>query len=587
MKKLLSLILMLALLVLVTSNATAQEPVGGGEEAEEATEQVVEEVEESVGEPVEEPVSEDAGEAVEEAVEEEVDGVGETVSEPVDDNGEAVEEFEPVGDPGELSAAQLDDGDLDDSAIPGAPEGGTTGVQVVNIGSSAANVQAVYYAEDGTQYTLPSQTLDNFGSSYTYFAEPSNEQSFSGAGILSSDQAIAAVVNTAFSSNKGAAYEGSAGSTEVLLPLVVRGFADVVSIIGIQNTDTTASVQVEVEFVPQGASSFTKNYTVQAGASQIIDLAQETGFNSDEWIGLAIVRPVDGSTPVAASVMNYSANFVYSYTGASETSDTNYLPLIRSGFAGNLTGISVVDANTANDGDTTITVEYSGAIYAADNQTGAPIIEDYTCTVQATLPDNESIVFYNSGATDFTTIFGGSDSATVTGGTCQTNNHANFDATGGLFLGSAKVTATGTNAAIASIVNDQSTSGISSGAYTGFLSSQAGSRVVSPLARNNFAGTTSGTQIQNISTNEVTIVATYATSSLSNNTSAPPSKQVTLAPGQSTTFFLPIDWGSGSSETGWLGSVSVNVASGNGQIVGITNDSPAGDASLFSTILAP
>lgn len=570
-------VLLISLLVLGISGTALAQDFGFEEE----------ESQETVEEAVESTASDDAGSVTDIVEEESV----ETVEEAVESTAADGDGFDPLGDFDvsefeedfdgfeAIGAAELDDG-VTGSALPSKPQGGTSGVQIVNLANDAATVQAVYYAENGQKFTLPPQKLDNFGSSYTYYAEPKNEQSFSGAGILSSNKSIAAIVNAVFADKKGAAYEGSAASTRVLLPLIVRGYAGVVSIIGIQNTNESAATKIQIEFVPQDGSSFTKEYTVQAGASKIVDLADMTDFNSEEWLGMAIVKPADGSTKVVASVMNYSEKYVYSYAGTSETSDTNYLPLIRSGFAGNLTGISVVDANTANDGDSTITVEYSGKIYV----NGTP--SDYTCTVQAVLPDNKSIVFYNSGSTNFTKIFGGSGSATVTAGTCKTSNHANFDAAGGVFLGSAKVTAAGTNVAIASVVNDQSLSGNSSGAYTGFLPSQAGSKVVSPLARNGFAGTTSGTQIQNISTSEITVEATYSTNTLSGNSSTPPSKQVTLASGQSTTFYLPQDWGAGSGETNWLGSVSVNVSQGNGQIVGITNDAPTGDASLFSTILA-
>jgi hypothetical protein len=414
---------------------------------------------------------------------------------------------------------------------------------------------------------------------------------------LAGNKRIAAIANTTFDGGLGGAYGGAGeGATSSLLPLIVVDNYGVTSIVGLQNTDIDSAQDVDLSCTGQDASEFTLTFTVQAGASRIIDLAGEvtdTIFADPDpdtaagWIGGCVVAPDNGTTPFVASAMNYANTFVYAYSGVAGTiGDTYYLPLIRSGFGGPVTGVQVVDANQATNGDTTIDVEYSGFVDINGNY-----VEDsgeaYTCNVQATLPDNSSITFFNSGTTDFTVIFGGSGTATVTGGDCQTNGDANFDAAGGFFLGGAEVVASGsTDPAIAVVVNDSPLAGGSSGAYLGFQASDAGAEVISPLSRNDFYDITTGTQIQNISASTVTVVAKYSTSPLSLNATTPPDYTQDIGPGKSFTFFLPTQWGATSAEEGWLGSVIVGVTgSTDPALVGITNDAPAaGDSSVFETI---
>jgi len=456
------------------------------------------------------------------------------------------------------------------TALAQGPTGGVSGIQVVNIDTSSATLSAVYYAEDGTPYTLADQTLAGQGDSYTYYAEPASASTFSGAAIVSSDKNIAAIVNTAFSSNgAGAAYDGfSAGATNVLLPLVTKNFAGGTTMFGVQNTDTANDITVNVTYTPQDGTKYagTKTYDVKAGASVIIDLASDADLV--EWIGSASIAPADGSTPVVASAMIYTANYVYAYSGFTSTGTEWYAPLIRSEFAGLSTGVQVVNATATA---TAVTIEYTGAIYDANFAVTVP---SYTCSVSATLPGNSSITFYNAGAWPLNNVLGATDGAIV-GGDCQTNGDATFgDA--GLFLGSAKITSAGD---VAVVVNDANASGTSSGAYSAFQTADASGDIASPLARVAFAGLTSGTQVQNICATDVTVNGTYQTSPLSQNNTAPTVGPQTIPAGGSYTFYVNPD----ANTSGWLGSLGVTTTGGN-CLVGITNDAPVGDASVFNTV---
>jgi hypothetical protein len=462
--------------------------------------------------------------------------------------------------------------------IPGAlaqtfPTGGVSGIQVVNLDTSSAVVSATYYAEDGTQYTLVDQTLANQGDTYTYYSEPAEATTFSGAAILSADKQIAAVANTAFGSNgAGGAYGGSnTGATTVLLPLVTKAYAGGSTAIGVQNTDTANSITAEITFSAQDSAKFsgTKTYTLQPGASQIIDLGLDADFESS-WIGSASISPQDGATPVVGSALIYTNNYVYAYSGFTATGTEWYLPLVRSEFAGLSTGVQVVNAGAT---DVSVTINYNGAIWPDYSSSSA-----YTCTVTATLPASSSITFYNAGTWPLDGVLGSSDGA-ITGGDCQTNGNATFSDAGGMFLGSAKIT---TNGEVAVMVNDANASGTSSGAYNGFLASEAAGSIISPLARVAFANFTSGTQVQNICGTDVTVSATYATSPLVSVT-APTYDDQIIPAGSSYTFYVA----PGGASDGWLGSLTASTTGGN-CLVGITNDAKTGgDASVFNTFAMP
>jgi hypothetical protein len=296
------------------------------------------------------------------------------------------------------------------------------------------------------------------------------------------------------------------------------------------------------------------------------------------FIGAAVVVPQDGTTPIAAAAVVYTENFAYSYSGFTNTSTQSFLPLIRSGFAGTLTGVQVVDAS-GNSGS--VTIAYTGAIY--DRFVRGP---DYTCEVTGTLDANSSVTFFNRGSAPF------SNAGAVSGGDCLANNDVSFDAAatrlgvpGGTFLGSAVVT--GAND-IAVVVNDLKLP-ISSGAYNGMLASEAANSLISPLARVAFAQTTTGTQIQNICASDVTISVTYATSDLSQTTNLPTLADITIPPGASATLFINPNQPANSAFLGWLGSVSATTASGPSNcLLGITNDAKTnGDASVFNTYALP
>jgi len=452
---------------------------------------------------------------------------------------------------------------------------GTSGVTVANIDDSSGVVVPLYVAEDGTQYVLPSQSLDP-GGSYTWYAEPSSVGSFRGAVQLSSNVRIAAIGRTEWpvgGSSGAASYGGKeAGATTVSLPQLVIEHYGTTSALTVQNTDMSNSITAELEFSPQGGTPFTKTMSIEAGASTTWDMAFDADFvdpqpaSSWGWLGSC---KITSSTPVvaAAHTTSQSGGFVYAYDGFTDlTQPTAYAPLVRRNFASLTTGIGVADASGSGG---TLEVVYTGFADANGNWV-EDVGEAYVYTDTTTLPAGGSVNFYQ--------------------GSPYYNNPS--QSMPQRFLGSAVIRVTGSGAAIAVVVNDQSdpsyTGKQTASAYSGFFTSQASDVSISPLKRNGFYNFTTGTSVQNVGGDAVDIEIAYTTSSNSLNTSTPPAKTVSLDPGESTTFYLPSDWGTSSTHLNWLGSAEITATgSGDTMIVAITNDqdvSPpiSGDTALFN-----
>lgn len=455
------------------------------------------------------------------------------------------------------------------------PSGGNTGIQVVNLSTNSTTVSATYYAEDGTKYTLLNINLPNQGDTYTYFAEPGITSTFTGATILSANNKIEAIANTFFSSNNsvGAYNSLSKGSNQTLLPLITKSFAGGSTAISVQNTNKVYSATAEINFTPQDVLKFSgvKTYTIQPGASQRIDLGLDSDFET-AWIGSASISPQSTNTPLVASALIYTSNYVYVYSGFTNTGTKWYLPLIRSEFAGFSTGIQVINSEPVS---VPTTIRYLGKIWPDFNPNNAT---DYTCIVSATIPPNASITFFNAGTWPLANVLGATDGQVI-GGDCKTNGDTTFAAAGGAFLGAAILFTSGET----SVVVNDSNSGTSSAAYNGFLNTQAYYRIISPLSRVAYAGFSTSTQVQNTCTKDITVSTKYVTSPLSGNLNTPSLADQLIPAGTAYTFLI----GSGGGFDNWLGSLTISTNEGN-CLVGITNDAtPGGDASIFNTVPIP
>ncbi|HEC35767.1 MAG TPA: hypothetical protein ENI39_04440 [Anaerolineae bacterium] len=455
---------------------------------------------------------------------------------------------------------------------------GTSGVTAVNMDDGPGLIVPLYIAEDGTEYALPSQSLDP-GESYTWYAEPSSATSFRGAVVLSSDVRIAAIGRTEWvvgGAQGAASYGGQeTGAEEVVLPQLVIEHYGTTSAFTVQNTDLSNDITVDLVFRPQGGTPFTKTMNIEAGASSTWNMAFDADFvdplPTSNWGWLGSVKIVSPGTPVVAvaHTTSQSGGFVYAYDGFTDLAQSKaYAPLVRRNYAGLTTGIGVADASGTGG---TVQVKYVGFADSNGNWVEDPG-ESYVYTDTDTLTPGGYLNFYQ-----------GAPYHNDPGKSLPQR-----------FLGSAEITVSGTGAAIAVVINDQTDPSLigvvkqTASAYSGFFENQASNVVVSPLARNEYYNFTTGISVQNVGINTVDLEIVYTTSPNSRNSATPPSRTVSLDPGESANFYLPSDWGHTAAHQMWLGSAEIT-ATGTGEtkIVAITNDQDvmapiSGDTALFN-----
>ena len=446
---------------------------------------------------------------------------------------------------------------------------GVSGINGCNLHNENITINATYYQNTGGGvWVLPPVLVEPLKCNL-YFNQPSSIFS-SGSSILTSNNGrVGGNTNTTYDNNKkGAAYDGvNKGSKEIVIPLFTGNFFGQSTFVSIQNTDTSNSTSVDFTFTEQGGLSFTRPFTIAPGLTKFFDPTGDPSFIS--WLGSLTVK--SGASNIAGVAFNYTSNNVGAYTGISKLDNEVFVPLVRSNFANFTTGVQVASSvNITN----TVIISYSGVTY---NEFFNIIDPNYTCSVEATIPPNSSITFFNGLTTPFDSVFG-AGSASKVGGDCFTLGHNSFSNAGNKFLGGAIVASF--NGGISSIVNDSG--GNSSGIYNSFIIDDASDYIFSPLSRVEFpSGIRTGHQIQNICSTVITVDVLYITNTDFTVVPAPTAGPFVIQPGTSATAFIP----PGSGFDGWIGTFTAKTQGGERCIVGITNDQVDNfDSSVFNLI---
>ncbi|WP_110516241.1 hypothetical protein [Herpetosiphon llansteffanensis] len=142
----------------------------------------------------------------------------------------------------------------------------TTSITYQNIGAGTANINLVVYSSTGTPSTVPSSTLAQNGAGSFFVGSVSSfGTSFNGSAVISADQPIAATLvqipaAASVVKNRPLSNGFSSGSATVLIPTVLKSFANYTSKFVIQNTDTVAN-DFKIEFVTPTGVSYTANPT--------------------------------------------------------------------------------------------------------------------------------------------------------------------------------------------------------------------------------------------------------------------------------------------------------------------------------------
>jgi len=344
----------------------------------------------------------------------------------------------------------------------------TSGFQVQNLSGTDANVSITYYNQDGSTAHTATDTITANGST-TYFPLPTQVSTgFNGSVVVSSDQAVGAVVNVLSTDFlHGASYVGSsAGSTSLLLPLLFQNNAGFDTWFNVQNTGTTtATVNVTYSDGTQ-----VRNVQIPAGASHTFNQATETHSQA------VFSAQITSDQPVAAAVIQESSSVVFAYSGFTGGSTNPVMPLINQNNAGYVTGVQIQNAGTQT---TTVTVSYT------------PSAAGSACTETHDIGPGKSETF---------TLFAFASNNSGVNTTCNAGER---------FVGSAQVTANSANQPLAAIVNQLSAA--NGEAYNAFDPTTATGNLVMPLIMDRNGGFFTGFNLINVGTTD-TVNCTFTNS---------------------------------------------------------------------------
>lgn len=442
--------------------------------------------------------------------------------------------------------------------------------QVQNLASTDATVTITYY-EQGSDTTYAGNTTVPGDGSVTIFPFVLNDdvasgpETFNGSAVLSSDQPIAAILNTQSSSSPfyGASTLGfTEGATSLSLPLIACNNAGFDTWFNIQNVGSS-DANVTVNYVagsagvnatdtvvipPYQAKTFDQNANTSLGTKTCTDLADTT---SDKFVGGATVS---SDQPVVASVMflgTGSIPAVQGYNGFTGGSTSVNLPLIMANNSSFYTSIQIQNAGVS---DTTITIAYG-----ANTSTGGdPVSEDWD------IPAGGSVTVLNLGGVS---AYSKNDWTTV-----------------GKYVGSATITQTGSEPLVA-ILNQNSTSFTSLGStYEGFDPAMGSQKISLPLVAANNSGYLTGIQIMAIE-DGTSVTLTYSENSIEAG-EVPTADTFTLDAGESKTLIQNGAPGELSGVNNWddIGKyVGSGTVTADGPVLAIVNfNGPATGDTFFT-----
>jgi len=193
----------------------------------------------------------------------------------------------------------------DTTAYPDPGTGSTT-TELANKTANPASVSIFYYDSTGTSINGPTPTIPGNGSVMIDPASSQLPQGFNGAGVASSNQPLAAVVQTDYTGGTGDGYQTgfyagvAQGSSKICFPSLWKQSTQISSF-AVQNTGTS-SVAVKINYKGRdGADQGTFDDNIPVGAQHTYDLATPGGAMPnlpDPWAGAASVT-VNGAGTVA------------------------------------------------------------------------------------------------------------------------------------------------------------------------------------------------------------------------------------------------------------------------------------------------
>ncbi|MDP2727393.1 MAG: hypothetical protein Q8P59_07590 [Dehalococcoidia bacterium] len=368
-----------------------------------------------------------------------------------------------------------------------------SGIQVQNPTTSSATVQVKFYDINGLLVftTTPPTTIVAGGSATYYLPDAAFASLPNGkySGVVESDQAVVAVVNETNDISTGLkgladSYNGIAsGGLTSTMPLVFRARNNVDSMVAVQNTDSSTTANVTLNFYTTGQSAvkYSKTDTIPALATHTYDLSSDA-FSTlgSGWVGSLVVTSNTNVAAVAHSVRSTATGELSIYRGFSAGSTKYFAPLVFNEWTGGTSNDAISGIQVQNLGSTadTVTMIYS----VAGGGSGT-----YTCS--GPLSGSSSLTFYMPNLPD-----------TGAGITCNSAVPVGN-------YGSVVIQA-GSNQ-VAVVVNNNSAGRATASAYNAFVDGAGSTRVVVPLVYIDRGGYSTGIQVQNVGTAADTLTMVF------------------------------------------------------------------------------
>lgn len=398
----------------------------------------------------------------------------------------------------------------------------TSGFQVQNLSSTAANVVITYYNQDGSVDATVNDSIPA-NSSNTYFPIAASA-GFNGSVVISSDQPVAAITNLLGNGTAaGASYESvSAGTAEISAPLITKGNFGYDTSLTVQNTGATAA-DITVAYANQASCNETA--TIQPGAAASFSQGSNTCLPSG-YVGSATVSVADtANDTIAGTVTQDDGVVLFAYNTFSGGSTNPIMPLVQANNFGFSTGVQIQNVGST---DTSVTVSYAAGSAGTN------------CTETQTIAAGTSETFALSAS-------------------CTALS-------GPQFVGGASVTGNSASQPLAAIVNQLNFSGVGGSAYNAFDPANASSEVVFPLIMQDNFGFFTGFNVYAVGA-EAAVTCTF-----SSGANAPATINTTVG---ADSAYTAVQTGSGQ----YVGSATCTSSSG--PIVGVANELGSGAGDQF------
>jgi hypothetical protein len=272
------------------------------------------------------------------------------------------------------------------TGIAAAFPGGTwvSGISIVNLSSSdTATIALEFFDQSGASvFTLAGETIAAGGQKTYYVPGVSGfPASFVGSAVISSDQPVAANVNTQVPTSGTGTMDNpnrvgtSAGvatpSATAYAPQIMRDYYGWNSYCAVQNTSTSSSTITEYVYDAGGALVDTNTQNVAAYASYIFDHEDNTGLGSS-FVGSS---KYDGGGADIAVVCNfYNDNLTHedaqfhSYNGFASGAETLYLPRLVKDYYNYQSGLKIQNVG-GSDITVDVTYYFGGVEYTQTSPT--------------------------------------------------------------------------------------------------------------------------------------------------------------------------------------------------------------------------